>query len=156
MKADVMKAENLRLVKLLGTALIAATLAACASSAKVDNRDAGLLTNKSGAETGVNRYLWVASLETLDFLPIFSADPVGGLIITEWYANPRTPNERLKANVHILDTALRADALRVTVFKQTRTGGGWVDAPVNNATAREIENAILTRARQLRLNSIDG
>ncbi|MGV6802054.1 MAG: DUF3576 domain-containing protein [bacterium] len=150
-----MKANYLRLTKLLGVACLAAVLAACASNKEaMADRNVGLLSSKSGAETSVNKYLWVASLETLDFLPIFTADPVGGLIITDWYANPRIPNERLKANVHILDSALRADALRVTVFKQTYTQSGWVDAPVNKATAREIENAILTRARQLRLNSI--
>ena len=95
-------------------------------------------------------------METLNFLPIFSADPIAGLIITEWYINPEAPTERLKTNVYILDSALRADALRVSVFRQERgEGGDWIDATVNPATAREIENAILTRARQLRLNVIE-
>jgi len=105
----------------------------------------------------VNRYLWAASLETLNFLPVFSADPIAGLIITEWYVNPEAPGERFKTNVYILDSALRADALRVSVFRQEQSADGvWTDATVNPGTAREIENAILTRARQLRLNQIDG
>ena len=70
--------------------------------------------------------------------------------------NPEAPSERLKTNVYILDSALRADALRVSVFRQERSeAGDWINATVNPATAREIENAILTRARQLRLNVIE-
>lgn len=115
----------------------------------------------AGVATSVNRYLWTASLETLDFMPLFSVDPVAGVIITDWYANPQAPNERFKANVFILDTALRADALRVSVFRQMpiQLPDGsvtWQDQPVNPATAAEIENAILTRARELRLNSLEG
>ena len=109
--------------------------------------------------TSVNRYLWQASLETINFMPLFSVDPVAGVILTDWYANPAVPNERFKANVYVLDTNLRADALRVQVFKQVpiQTPNGaleWVGAEVNPATAAELENAILTRARELRLNSM--
>lgn len=135
-------------------------MAACSSSgSNASNRDAPLGTYSLGSKHGeaatVNRYLWAASLETLDFLPVFSADPIAGLVITDWYQNPEAPDERFKLNVYILDSALRADALRVSVFRQERDGGGWRDASVNPATAREIENAILTRARQLRLNSLE-
>lgn len=98
---------------------------------------------------GVNSFLWRAALETLDFMPMDSADPFGGVIVTDWHSNPKVPNERLKANVYILDTQLRADALKVAVFKQVNNGGGWVDATVDADTARQIENSILTRAREL-------
>ncbi len=104
---------------------------------------------------GVNKYLWRASLETLNFMPLAEIDPFGGVIITDWYANPQVPNERFKANVYILDTNLRADALKVAVFKQTRTGSGWVDASVDGDTARSIENSILTRARALYIATTD-
>lgn len=142
----------------MGTALLL-SLAGCGSGAS-DNRNEGLasyrLGDKSGQATTVNRYLWAASLETLDFLPVFSADPIAGLIITDWYANPEVPQERFKVSVYILDSALRADALRVSVFKQAQNPEGrWIDTVVNPATQREIENSILTRARQLRLNQID-
>ncbi len=100
---------------------------------------------------GVNSYLWHASLDTLAFMPLVSADPFGGTIITDWYAPPQTPEERFKATVYILDKTLRADALRVSVFRQTKDNGNWVDATVDPATAGKVENAILTRARQLRL-----
>ena len=154
-----MKPENLRTFKVLALAISAAALAACGGSGRSNDRNATLAAYSGGGAQAatVNRYLWSASLETLNFLPIFSADPIAGLIITEWYVNPEAPAERLKTNVYILDSALRADALRVSVFRQERDEtGGWIDAAVNPATAREIENAILTRARQLRLNVIDG
>jgi hypothetical protein len=143
---------------ILSIAIASGVLAACASGAKND-RDATLASyadGKGAQATTVNRYLWAASLETLDFLPVFSADPIAGLIITDWYANPESPQERFKVSVYILDSALRADALRVSVFKQMQNpDGAWIDSVVNPATGREIENAVLTRARQLRLNQID-
>ncbi len=109
------------------------------------------------AAIGVNGYLWRASLDTLNFMPLASADPYGGVIVTDWYVNPETPAERFKATVYILDTRLRADGLNVTVFKQSKDiNGAWVDAEVTPQTATDIENAILTRARQLRLSNIKG
>ena len=111
----------------------------------------------SEGSIGVNGYLWRASLDTLAFMPLASADPYGGVIVTDWYVNPETPAERFKATVYILDTRLRADGLNVTVFKQSKDiNGNWVDAPVADQTATDIENAILTRARQLRLSNIKG
>jgi hypothetical protein len=110
-----------------------------------------------GPAIGVNSYLWQATLSTLSFMPLASADPYGGVIITDWHANPDAPGERFKITAYILDTRLRADALNVTVFKQARdAGGGWVDAPVAAQTETDIENAILTRARQLRLSNVRG
>ena len=107
------------------------------------------------AGLGVNSYLWRATLDTLAFMPLASADPYGGTVITDWYVNPEKPDERFKATVYILDTRLRADGLNVTVFKQNRDPeGAWVDASVNPQTDTDIENSILTRARQLRLSNL--
>ncbi len=104
----------------------------------------------------MNAYLWRASLDTLAFMPLASADPFGGVIITDWYTNPEKPDERFKATVYILDTRLRADGLNVTVFKQTKDATGqWVSAPTAAQTDTDIENAILTRARQLRLSNLN-
>ena len=104
---------------------------------------------------GVNGYLWRATLDTLAFMPLQSADPYGGVVVTDWYANPEKPDERFKATAYILDTRLRADGLNVTVFKQVRdAAGGWIDAPVTPQTETDIENAILTKARQLRLSNL--
>jgi hypothetical protein len=106
---------------------------------------------------GVNSYLWRASLDTLAFMPLASADPWGGVIITDWYVNPEKQDERLKATVYILDARLRADALNVTIFKQVKdASGAWVDSAVSDQTATDIENSILTKARQLRLANIRG
>ena len=103
---------------------------------------------------GVNGFLWRASLDTLAFMPLASADPYGGVIVTDWYTNPEKPDERFKATVYILDTRLRADGLNVTIFKQINNGGTWVDTAATEQTATDVENAILTRARQLRLSNI--
>jgi len=108
------------------------------------------------AGIGVNSFLWRASLDTLNFMPLTSADPFGGVIITDWYSDAAAPNERFKATVYILDTRLRADALNVSIFRQTNQGGAWTDASVDPDTEIQIENAILTRARQLRLSSVGG
>lgn len=105
---------------------------------------------------GVNGYLWRASLDTLAFMPLASADPYGGVIITDWYTNPEKPGERFKCTVYILDSRLRADGLNVAVAKQQYNGAAWVDADVSPQTEADIENAILTRARQLRLSNVSG
>ena len=101
---------------------------------------------------GVNSFLWRASLDTLAFMPLLNADPWGGVINYDWYANPQTPNERFKATVFILDSRLRADALNVSITKQVKTEAGeWTAAPVAAQTETDLENAILTKARQLNL-----
>jgi hypothetical protein len=105
----------------------------------------------AGPAVGVNSYLWRASLDTLAFMPLSSADPFGGVILTDWYSPPETPSDRFKISVFILDRTLRADGVRVSVFRQQRTGGGdWADAAVDQRTATDLENAILTRAREMR------
>ena len=103
----------------------------------------------------VNGYLWRATLDTLSFMPLASADPYGGVVITDWYVNPEKPDERFKCTVYILDSRLRADGLNVAVFKQNKdAGGNWVDAASAGQTETDLENAILTKARQLRLSNI--
>jgi hypothetical protein len=105
-----------------------------------------------GVGIGVNAFLWRASLQTLDFIPLASADPFGGVIITEWYRPPDGEDERFKLNVYITDTQLRADAIDVSVFREVRDGDGeWRNAPVDEQTAVDLENTILTRARELRI-----
>jgi hypothetical protein len=106
---------------------------------------------------GVNSYLWRATLDTLAFMPLQSADPYGGVVITDWYVNPEKPDERFKCTVYILDTRLRGDALKVTVFKEVSNGqGGWAPSQAADQTSVDIENAILTRARQLRVSNLKG
>ncbi len=104
-----------------------------------------------GGGVGVNSFLWRASLDTVSFMPVNSADPFGGVIITDWYAFPEAPSERFKLNIYILGRALRADGVRVAVFRQVDDGtGAWRDSPLPEETGTGIEDAILTKARQLR------
>ena len=105
-----------------------------------------------GGATGVavNAYLWRASLDTLSFMPLASADPFAGVIITDWYSPPGSADERFKATAYVLGKSLAANNLKVSVFRQVRSGGNWVDAPVDPATAHGIEDRILARAAQLK------
>jgi hypothetical protein len=105
---------------------------------------------EAGAVLGVNAYLWRGALDTLSFMPLASADPFGGVIITDWYSPPTATDERFKATAYILGRQLRADGVKVTIFRQVRDGGQWTDAPVNPATASDIENKVLAAARELR------
>lgn len=100
---------------------------------------------------GVNKYLWHATLDTLSFMPLASADAAGGVIITEWHAMSADANERFKVTVYIKDQRLRADGIRVGVFRQVKQDGAWHDAQVDPKTATKLTDAILTRARELRL-----
>ena len=140
--------------------MLAGALAACGSSGpKTVKEGGGFLgiggkKTPKGTEIGVNGYLWRAATDVIKFMPLASADPYGGVIITDWYTDPQTPNERFKVTVYILDTRLRADALNVTVFKQVNSGGTWVDAPTAAQTEADMENAILDRARKLRLANL--
>lgn len=102
---------------------------------------------------GVNAYLWRASLDTLSFMPIATADAQGGLILTDWYTPPATQDERFKITAFILDRRLRSDALRLSVFRQIKQDGQWVDTPAAGNTASDIAARILARARKLRANN---
>jgi hypothetical protein len=103
-----------------------------------------------GGVLGVNAYLWRGALDTLSFMPLSSADPFGGVIITDWYQPPTSTGERFKATAYILGRQLRADGVRVSIFRQVQQNGQWVDAPTNPGTGTEIENKVLARARELR------
>lgn len=132
--------------------------AAFALTACGGGNDERLRTDLAAAQTttiGVNAYLWRASLETLSFAPLTTADSAGGVIITDWYSQPDNPNERVKVSVTILDQTLRADALRVNATRQVMQGGQWVDAPVAAATVQRLEDIILTTARDIRRSTID-
>jgi hypothetical protein len=121
------------------------------------NRDIPLQMAPSRTTSiGVNSYLWRAAIDTVSFAPLLQADSNGGVIVTDWYSNPNSPNERVKLTVAILDQDLRADALRVAASRQVNQGGVWVDAPVAAATVQKLEDIILTRARDLRRTAVGG
>ena len=146
-------------MRVLPALLCALVLAGCGGSSNdgMKDMDTGTSNIASGSTRmtlGVNSYLWHASLDTLSFLPLLSADPFGGVIISEWYVAPTSPDERLKVTIYIMDRALRADALKVVVFRQVRNGTIWQDATASPDTAHKLEDSILTRARELRLATL--
>jgi len=102
----------------------------------------------------INSYLWRAAIDTVSFAPLLQANPSSGVIITDWYRNPRVPTERVKLTVAVLDPDLRADAIRVSAAKQVYSNGAWNDAQVSAATVQKLEDIILTRARDLRRGTI--
>ena len=104
----------------------------------------------SGNGIGVNAYLWRGTLDTLSFMPLASADPLGGVVITDWWQSNTVPRERFKANAYIMTRSLRSDGVKVTIFRQIEQKGQWVDTPVNPVAVSEVENKILARARELR------
>jgi hypothetical protein len=141
-------------LKLTAAALIVAALAAsgCARNRNLPTQ----LAPSRMTTIGVNGYLWRAALDTVSFAPLLQADANSGVIITDWYANPKAPGERVKLTVTILDQDLRADALRVAAARQVLQNGVWVEAPVTAATVQKLEDIILTRARDIRRTTVPG
>ena len=119
------------------------------SFGKGSNKD-GQGGGGGGAGIGVNAFLWRGALDTIAFMPLSSADPFGGVIITDWYSPPGTTGERFKATVYILSRDLRSDGVRVNLFRQVLQNGQWVDASVSGDTVGDIENKVLDRARRMR------
>jgi hypothetical protein len=142
-------------MRILTVLVLALVLAGCGSDNTMSDTGPGstAISAGGGRTLGVNSYLWHATLDTLSFIPLASADPFGGVVITDWYSAPEAPNERMKVTVYILDRSLRADGLKVAVFRQTKSADGWADAQVASDTSTKLEDAILTRARELRLAS---
>lgn len=141
-----------RLSRTALTAALLASLAACGGS----DRPRTDLAASRVTTIGVNSYLWRATLDTLSFMPLVQTDSNGGVIVTDWYVNPQVPTERMKLTVSILDQDLRADAVRVAALREVNRTGQWVAAPVAAATTQKLEDIILTRARDLRRQSIPG
>ena len=145
--------RTLRLAMVTGLAgALALSLGACGHK----SRPKAELAASKITTIGVNAYLWRASLDALSFMPLVQTDSAGGVIVSDWYANPRNPGERVKVTITILDQDLRADALRVAASRQVAQNGVWVDAPVQAATVQRLEDIILTKARDLRRAAVTG
>jgi hypothetical protein len=139
---------------LAGALAAALLLAGCAHKDKKPIM-ADLAASKV-TQIGVNAYLWRASLDTVSFMPLVQADSNGGVIVTDWYANPTTPSERMKLTITILDQDLRADAIRVAASREVSQNGQWIEQPVAAQTVQKLEGIILERARDLRRGAITG
>ncbi|QDK34197.1 MULTISPECIES: DUF3576 domain-containing protein [Sphingomonadaceae] len=137
-------------------AVAALALVGCGGGRKQKQAKSAASAPSMVTTIGVNSYLWRASLDSLSFMPLLQSDSAGGVIVTDWYTNPKEPNERVKVTVMILDKDLRADALRVTAQREVASNGAWAPAPVQAATVQKLEDIILTRARDLRRDSIGG
>ncbi len=138
----------------LAAMILVAPLAACGKKER-PGRVADLAASRT-TTIGINSYLWRAALDTVSFMPLVQTDSNGGVIVTDWYANPNSPGERMKLTVTILDQDLRADALRVAASRQVNQSGSWIDVPVQAATVQKLEDIILTKARDLRRNAMTG
>ena len=110
------------------------------------DRSSGLVNNMS-----VNIFLWRGALETIDFMPLSSTDPIGGTIITDWYSTANNESERCKLNIFIIGMSLKAENLKVTSFCQEFKSQIWVNKNVDKENNIKIENAILNKAKKLRL-----
>lgn len=147
---------NYSSVRILSNACVAGVTMLLAGCGGGNERPRADIAAAQVTTIGVNAYLWRASLDALSFAPLLQTDSNGGVIVTDWYANPQNPGERVKLTVAILDRDLRADALRVSGARQVAQNGAWVDAPIQAATVQRIEEIILTRARDLRRTAISG
>lgn len=133
-----------------------ATLAACGGGKSKEVADRYRPIQLEQADNmRINGYLWQAALETIEFMPIISTDATGGVIVTDWFSDASAPNDRIKLRIAIMDSRLRADALKVVVNRQTKDRNGeWIDSPVQQTTVAGIEDAILVRARQIRIGTV--
>ena len=110
-------------------------------------------SNKSGI--GVNTFLWRATLDTLSFMPLVSADPFGGVIITDWHSDSESSKEKFKVVAYIIGTELRVDGIKISIFKKIKNKGGiWVDKKSNKMLQNKVEDAILTKARKYKIQNI--
>lgn len=134
--------------------LLLAALTACAIPSEPGGPTTSDVRLQNRVTLGVNIYLWYATLDTLSSLPLISADPFGGVVITDWYTSPRNQSERLKVVAYIQDRALRADAIKIEVFRQEKDGVDWQGPDPTPESARKLEGIILTRARELKLATV--
>ena len=106
-----------------------------------------------GVGMPINPYLWKASLETIDFMPLSSTDPFAGTIITDWYISQTNENERCKLNIFINGQELKTENLKVLSFCQDLKNNQWVNKNTNKEDNIKLENAILNKAKKLKIGS---
>lgn len=165
---------NMNKIQLFGIALTITLLAGCNNKYKntsleypkstedMKEEKMGKITGDEGIIVGgkkkhasvgitVNAYLWRAALDAVSTLPIAIVDPFSGVITTDWYQEDK--EYRYRMNILITSDSIRADAVRVNIFKQQLKHGNWIDVKYDSKMTTEIENRILTRARHLKVNN---
>ncbi len=111
---------------------------------------AGMGNNSNSIGLPINALLWRASLDIMSTIPLDDVDTFGGTIVTEWYQLNKSSNERIKMTAFVLDRELRADGIRVVVYVQKRAGNSWQDSGTDSEMGKQMEELILTRAREIR------
>ncbi|MCF8473870.1 MAG: DUF3576 domain-containing protein [Emcibacter sp.] len=152
----VMEKPTNNFTKLVAMGLIAGfvvSLTGCSIFGGGDDKVAKVEAAEEVYQIGVNAYLWRASLDTLSFMPLKSAEHNGGVILTEWKVNPTNDKERTKVDLVILGKKLTTDSLKVTVHRQISTENGWQDIEPRPGADITISNAILMQAKLLRRNN---
>ena len=151
-------------------ALIVGCSAVESSSPKKDVGPVSIITGKSGgtklskffSETQqnvgmpINALLWRASLEVVSFVPLEDVDTFGGSIVTDWHSLPSDTSRRIKIAVFIIGRELRSDAVSARVYVQNLTDSVWVQSGRDDDLERNLEDLILTRARELRSSMIEA
>jgi hypothetical protein len=109
----------------------------------------------AGGGVGVNTFLWRATLDTLSFMPLVSADPFGGVIITDWHSTSEFSKEKFKIVAYLIGSELRVDGVKISIFKKIKdTEGNWVDKKSSKILQNKVEDAILTKARKYKIQNI--
>ncbi len=101
----------------------------------------------------INPFLWRASLETIDFMPLSSTDPFAGTIITDWYTSEQNLQERCKLNIFITGLDLKTQNLKVLSFCQSLKNNQWINKETDQNNNLKLENAILNKAKKLKLSA---
>ena len=117
------------------------------------NKDSETNTVVGSIGMSINAFLWQGALDTLSFMPLSSADPIGGTIITDWYSSTNNPDERCKLNIFISGKELKTQNLRVASFCQNYQNNRWVNKDISDDNNMKLENAILNKAKKLKLES---
>ena len=147
----IIKYKNLvKVVLTTLVALILISLTGCSKRSELGEPRDNILAAEEVYTIGVNAYLWRATLDTLSFMPLLSADHEGGTIITDWIVNPANTDERTKVDVFIVGKKLRADALNISVHREIFRDGNWVSIQPRPDALIQINTAIVLQARLLR------
>ena len=105
--------------------------------------------NKGGGtfDFATSNELWRASLDTLDFMPLISADYGGGILITDWYNENNNYRDYIKISIRFLTNEIRSDSLKIKVYTKNCESSGECTISLDNPEIRQkLVSTILTKA----------